>query len=196
MEIVESFMKFSFEDDNFFYIENDPLIKDVHKTCEFVVLINERAALIEAKSSSPHPQNHDKFDEWMDEVKSKFTQALEMFVGIREKKFGDEAYERLPRRMKEVDIKGNNYAIYLIVHGHRMDWIDGLQDALKEALREVLAKWHIPDSNVKAVNHEVAKELKLIVDYIPVEELPEIKQPLDDTEQHRRNAVEWFKQHK
>ena len=192
MEIVESFMKFSFEDENFFYIENDPLIRDVHKTCEFVVLINERAALIEAKSSAPNPRNRGDFDAFIDDVKSKFEQALDMFVGIKAKAYGDEAFERLPVRMREMSLAPNAYVIYLIVHGHDATWLPGLQDALKEALRDVLGKWRIPDSNVKALNHEIAKELKLIVGYIPVEELLEIKQPEGDTEQHNRNAREWF----
>ena len=69
----------------------------------------------------------------------------------------------------------------------------GLQDALREALRDVIEQWNIDDVNVKALNHTMAKELKLIVDYIPMDVLSAIKQPKDDTEQHRRNAEEWFR---
>lgn len=50
MEFIESFMKFSFSDDDIFRIEEDELVKDVEnvKACECVVLISENVALIEA----------------------------------------------------------------------------------------------------------------------------------------------------
>ena len=52
MEFIESFMKFSFADDDLFCIEKDPLVieTDGIKACECVVLINPNVALIEAKS--------------------------------------------------------------------------------------------------------------------------------------------------
>ena len=52
MEFIESFMKFSFSDDDIFRIEEDELVKDVEnvKACECVVLISQNVALIEAKS--------------------------------------------------------------------------------------------------------------------------------------------------
>ena len=55
MEFVESFMKFSFQDDDIFRIEEDELVQstDGIKACECVVLISENVALIEAKSSAP-----------------------------------------------------------------------------------------------------------------------------------------------
>lgn len=47
MEFIESFMKFSFSDDDIFRIEEDELVKDVEnvKACECVVLISENVAL-------------------------------------------------------------------------------------------------------------------------------------------------------
>lgn len=49
MEFVESFMKFSFADDDLFFIEKDPLIVETDgvKACEYIVLINPNVALIE-----------------------------------------------------------------------------------------------------------------------------------------------------
>lgn len=62
MEFIESFMKFSFSDDDIFRIEEDELVKDVEnvKACECVVLISQNVALIEAKSSSPRIDNEEK----------------------------------------------------------------------------------------------------------------------------------------
>lgn len=75
-------------------------------------------------------------------------------------------------------------------------WMGGLQDALREALRDVIERWNINDVNVKELNHTMAMELRLIVSFIPLDVLPSIKIPKDDTEQHRRNAVEWFGRNK
>ena len=65
MEFIESFMKFSFSDDDI--IEDDELVKDVEnvKACECVVLISENVALIEAKSSSPRVENEEKFQKFI-----------------------------------------------------------------------------------------------------------------------------------
>ena len=51
MEFYESFMKFSFPDEDVFCIEKDPLVTgtDGIKACECVVFINPHVALIEAK---------------------------------------------------------------------------------------------------------------------------------------------------
>ena len=195
MEFVESFMRFVFSDEDVFIIENDPLVKDTEgvKSCECVVLINEKVALIEAKSSSPKPDNKENFDTFIEDIKEKFATSLCLFSEIRGKQHGQEAFERLPIRLQKYDLSDEQYGIYLIIHGNDESWMGGLQDALREALRDVIEQWNIDDVNVKALNHTMAKELKLIVDYIPMDVLSAIKQPKDDTEQHRRNAEEWFR---
>lgn len=67
MEFVESFMKFSFQDDDIFRIEEDELVQstDGIKACECVVLISENVALIEAKSSAPKIDNEEKFQQFI-----------------------------------------------------------------------------------------------------------------------------------
>lgn len=195
MEFVESFMQFRFCDEDIFMIEKDPLVTESEgvKSCECVVLISERVALIEAKSSSPKSDNKEKFDDYINDIKDKFSTSLKLFSEIHDKKHGEEVFYRLPVHLQELQFKEEQYGIYLIVHGNEDSWMGGLQDALREALRDVIEQWNIDDVNVKALNHTMAKELCLIVDYIPLEILPSIKLPESDTEQHRRNAVEWFK---
>ena len=151
MEVVESFMQFSFNDEDFFFIENDPLVHDIHKTCEFVVLVDEHTLLIEAKSSAPHPKSKEDFNDFLLEIRQKFEQALSIFVGIKNNEYGEEAFDRLPIHLREVNLDLNSYVLYLIIHGHDDSWMPGLQDSLKEALRDVVAKWQIPDSNMKTL---------------------------------------------
>ena len=81
MEFIESFMKFSFSDDDIFRIEEDELVKDVEnvKACECVVLISENVALIEAKSSSPRIENEEKFQKFISDIGQKFADSLQLF---------------------------------------------------------------------------------------------------------------------
>ena len=169
MEFVESYMRFSFEDDLVFRIELDPLVNELSgiKVCECVVLISENIALIEAKSSSPRPDNKEDFDSWIEDIKEKFVDSLNLFNDIKDKKHGEEAFLRIPALLRNVQIDPNRYVIYLIVHGNELEWMPGIQDALREALREAVEKWNLLDSNIKAINHDTALEKKLIVEILP-----------------------------
>lgn len=178
MEFIESFMKFSFADDDVFRIEKDELVCGCSglKACECVVLISPRIAFIEAKSSTPNPNSGERFNEFIDDIKQKFTDSLNLFEGIKTGHLGEEALMRLPLNLRNAEIHTNDYLIYLIVHGHRLDWLSGLQDALREALRDVIKEWNLRDSNVKALNEEIAKELHLITDYVPRDIVDSLRQ--------------------
>lgn len=88
MEFVESFMKFSFQDDDIFRIEEDELVQstDGIKACECVVLISENVALIEAKSSAPKIDNEEKFQQFISDIRQKFADSLQLFNDIKNKK--------------------------------------------------------------------------------------------------------------
>lgn len=169
MEFVQSFMRFSFSDDSIFMIESDPVITQAQgiKSCECVVLINEHVALIEAKSSSPRPDNKEDFDTWIGEIKEKFSDSLMMFNGIKKKEYGDAAYERIPVKLREMNISPEQYVIYLIVQDNEFEWMIGIQNALREAMRDVIEQWNLQDSNIKAINDVLAKEMNLIVEILP-----------------------------
>lgn len=178
MEFIESFMKFSFADDDVFRIEKDELVCGCSglKACECVVLISPRIAFIEAKPSTPNPNSGERFNEFIDDIKQKSTDSLNLFEGIKTGHLGEEALMRLPLNLRNAEIHTNDYLIYLIVHGHRLDWLSGLQDALREALRDVIKEWNLRDSNVKALNEEIAKELHLITDYVPRDIVDSLRQ--------------------
>lgn len=169
MEFIESFMEFSFADDDVFRIENDELVRghSGRKACECVVLISPRIAFIEAKPSTPNPNSTENFNGFIDDIKQKFKDSLNLFEGMKKGDQGEEAFMRLPVNLRNAEVSTNDYLIYLIVHGHRLDWLPGLQDALRESLRDVVKGWNLRDSNVKALNEEIAKELHLITGYVP-----------------------------
>ncbi len=178
MEFVESFMKFSFRDEDVFRIEEDELVKAAEgiKACECVVLISENIALIEAKSSSPKIDNEEKFQAFIGDIRQKFSDSLQLFSDIKSKVKGEEAFLRLPVNLRNAQIPSEAYKIYLIIHGHHLDWLNGLTDALRKEMKDVVKEWNLRDSNVKVYNEQTALENNLIVAYIPVADLPSVKQ--------------------
>lgn len=178
MEFVESFMKFSFRDEDVFRIEEDELVKAAEgiKACECVVLISENIALIEAKFSSPKIDNEEKFQAFIGDIRQKFSDSLQLFSDIKNKVKGEEAFLRLPVNLRNAQIPSEAYKIYLIIHGHHLDWLNGLTDALRKEMKDVVKEWNLRDSNVKVYNEQTALENNLIVAYIPVADLPSVKQ--------------------
>ncbi len=178
MEFVESFMKFSFRDEDVFRIEEDELVRTAEgiKACECVVLISENIALIEAKSSSPKIDNEEKFQAFIGDIRQKFADSLQLFSDIKSKVKGEEAFLRLPVNLRNAQIPSEAYKIYLIIHGHHLDWLNGLTDALRKEMKDVVKEWNLRDSNVKVYNEQTALENDLIVAYIPVVDLPSVKQ--------------------
>ena len=172
-------MKFSFSDDDIFRIEDDELVKDVEnvKACECVVLISENVALIEAKSSSPRVENEEKFQKFISDIGQKFADSLQLFSDIKSKIKGEEAFLRLPVNLQNTQIATEAYKIYLIIHGHQLDWLSGLMDALRKELKDVVKQWNLRDSNVKVYNEATALENKLIVAYIPKAETKSLRLP-------------------
>lgn len=194
MEFYESFMKFSFADSDAFCIEKDPLVTKSNgmKACECVVLLGARGALIEAKASAPKELASSAF---MAEIKQKFSDSLRLFNDIRNRRYGEAAFLRVPERLRAFSYESNSYLICLIVHGHQLDWLVGLQDAFREAMREVVAEWHIQDSNVRVYNEETALESKLIVAYIPKEERDTVRDADVKSNMSVEKAREWFLKH-
>lgn len=195
MEFVESFMKFSFHDDDLFRIEEDELVTgaDGLKACECVVLISEKVAFIEAKASAPNPANGQDFLAFIEDIKQKFANSLQLFTEMKTKVHGEAAFLRLPINLQTETTTSDTYKIYLIIHGHREDWLIGLLDALKDAMREVVKQWNLRDSNIKVFNEEIALENKLIVAYVPKVDLPTVKQ--DNGNADPAKIDQWFKVH-
>ena len=192
MEFVESFMKFSFRDEDVFRIEEDELVKAAVgiKACECVVLISENIALIEAKSSSPKIDNEEKFQAFIGDIRQKFADSLQLFSDIKSKVKGEEAFLRLPVNLRNAQIPSETYKIYLIIHGHHLDWLNGLTDALRKEMKDVVKEWNLRDSNVKVYNEQTALENNLIVAYIPVADLMSVKQPDGNADETKVWA--WF----
>jgi len=69
----------------------------------------------------------------------------------------------------------------------------GLQDAFREAMREVVNQWNIKDSQVKVFNEETALENRLIVAFIPKNERDVVREKDSISQEKIKN---WFAEHK
>lgn len=192
MEFYESFMKFSFPDEDVFCIEKDQLVKEVEgiKACECVVLINPRVALIEAKASSPKDMTGDNFKGFILGIKQKFADSLRLFNEVKNKEHGEVPFLRLPLHLRNLRITSNQYLICLIVHGHRIDWLGGLQDAFRDVMRDVINQWEMKDSQVKVYNEEMALENRLIAGYVPKSERNTLRDK--DGNMNLEKTIDWF----
>ena len=121
--------------------------------------------------------------------------SLRLFNEIKNKQHGDEAFNRLPIRLRGLSNDPKSYLICLIVHGHQLDWLVGLQDAFRDVMREVVTEWNIQDSNVRVYNEETALESKLIVAYIPKEERDSVRETDAKSNMSAEKAKEWFHLH-
>ena len=195
MEFYESFMKFSFPDEDVFCIEKDPLVTgtDGIKACECVVFINPHVALIEAKSSSPKDICGDKFKVFITDITQKFSDSLQLFDDLKNKKHGEVAFLRLPIHLQQFSMPPGEYLIYLIVHGQQIDWLGGLQDAFREAMRGVIRQWGIKDFQVRVYNERIALEKRLIAAFIPKSERDDVRDK--DGSVSLQKTIDWFATH-
>ena len=176
MDFVESNMLFSFKEQNVFRIEQADIIQNKNdiKVCECLAFFDDRMWLVEAKSSSPMPQNKD-FDDYIDDISQKFIDTLMLFNALSIGRHGGTEKGKLPPRIQCVSLADIPYSICLIVHGNKDEWMMPIQDALKLKLKHCLKSWNISDTNVYALNHETAKRKGLIKSFLPMDVLYDFK---------------------
>lgn len=194
--MVESYMKFGLDEKHTYLIEKADVLRWLPsvKVCECVALIKGRICLIEAKSSAPSPKNKQNFDDYIYAIVQKFIDTLLLFNAIRLGRHEVNLTKELPDSLLKLSGK-EDYVLYLIIHGHKDEWMVDIQDSLKMRLGHVLRAWGIEDINLKAINHETAKKLRIIESYFPVEELKNQKKVGKTPEELENIAKEWLQAH-
>lgn len=196
MDIVESNMLLPFDNQNAYRIEQANIVQEKRdiKVCEYFALINGRMLLIEAKSSSPRPENKIKFDEFIDEISQKFIDTLLLFNALSIGRHGEAERNNLPTNIQQIPLANVQYAMYLIVHGNEIEWMGPILAALKLKLKHCLKSWNIQDINVYAINHETAKTKGLIKEYLPLDVLNAFKKRGLQNEELKNEVENWFKE--
>ena len=194
MSFVESNMLFSFDKQDTYRIEQADIVREQTeiKACECFALVNGRMILIEAKSSSPNPTNKVDFNKFIEEISQKFIDTLLLFNALSIGRFGEVEKNKMPDNIQHVSLATLDYALYLVVHGNKLEWMQPIQDELKLRLKHNLKLWHIPDVNVYAINHEDAKRKGLIEKYLPLDVLDRFKKKGLKEEALRQHVEQWF----
>ena len=159
-EFEESNMSFSFPEEDLYRIEKSKLLATLQfKACECLVKKGNDILLLEAKSSSPRQDNSpENFKAYIGEIGKKFSDSLLLYnaVLLRHKE------EKIGENLLRVDLKKAKYKLYLIISGHKPEWLPPLQNALKRELKSTLKLWQIDDTAVKVINKEKAQEYGIV----------------------------------
>lgn len=135
------------------------------KVCEFALIQRRQDRdpaiwLIEAKSSSPRPGNPVNFDKFIEEIRQKLTNALQMLVAAYLDRH-PEAKEELPAGFRLLNLR-EDWRLVLIINGHKDAWLPPLKDALQKALRPLARTFGLGDNAVVVINEHSARRYGLI----------------------------------
>ena len=173
-EIKESEMFFPVEEDNTFLIEKSESVSKKRglKSVEFVELKKfakgPSLRFVEAKTSNPNFSNNDndnkeKLDEYIHDIREKFQNTISIIFSSLSKREGlEDVFEDLPANLKSVKYKKISCGLWLVVKNSKTEWLIPVLEMLKLELTPILKCWNIPDSNIKVVNEEDARQYKII----------------------------------
>ena len=168
--IKESGMKFGpFAPSDVWQVETCALYKRIEdgvKIAEFVLLRQGKcgqpvAWILEARSSSPRPESEKKFDNYIEEIRSKLSNAFFLTIATRLDRFNGEL-KNLPTAFQQIDLKSLRFTFILVIKGHREAWLEPLQNALVKAMKVLVKVWNLPPTSVAVLNEDGAKQKGLI----------------------------------
>ncbi|MBI9032056.1 hypothetical protein JEZ13_08675 [bacterium] len=164
--ITESGMKFGpFEDKYLYEIEKSKMVQTLQiKIVEIIIYYKKSLIFLEAKSSSPDPNQafsdrQCNFDEYIKDVSRKFINSVNIFVSICIKRNKD----KISTELEKIDFSTTNIKLLLVIKDHKMEWLSPINDALKFRLNDLCKSLNINPSNILTINDTMAKEKKLLV---------------------------------
>lgn len=178
--IVESGMTFGpYPEGQCFYIEKSHCynrIQEGVQIAEFLLLHQTPGQaptvwVVEAKSSSPRPDNHTDFPQYIDDIRSKLTNAFLLCVAAclnRHNAPANAPINELPAPFQALDLQQAGFRFVLVIKGHKDEWLVPVQEALALALKPVIKSWALPPTAVAVMNHELAVRYGLILPAAPL----------------------------
>lgn len=164
IEINESNMTFGpFEEDHIFHIEQSELYRSVGekvRTVEFLYSRNFGAiSFIEAKSSSKKMTDGTSVgsNEFIDSVSEKFLHSFALYcsalLGRRE------SSNDIPEKLRKIDLSQAAINFFLVIHGHREEWLPPVREALIKKLKPYQKIWNF---EIFVLNDTGAKKYHLV----------------------------------
>lgn len=153
--IIESGMTFGpYPAGQCFYIEKSACYENVQKgvqMAEFLLLRQQGKGptvwVVEAKSSSPRPETQPNFAQFIEEIRTKLTNAFLLALAVRLQRH-PAAENELPDAFKALDLKVQGFRFVLVINGHKLEWLAPLKSALEQALKPVVKTWALPGNSV------------------------------------------------
>ena len=171
--IVESGMPFGpYDESECFYVEKSDIYQRVREgvsMVEFCLLRKQTGKpvvwFVEAKSSAPNP-NGTKFDDYTNQIKDKFVNALALVMSMILKRHSVHGNE-FPDTFKSLSLSELEVRFVLVVREHPESWLPPLADALKRRLNATLKVWAFSPNSVVVLNDKMALKYGLIRTFVP-----------------------------
>ncbi|MFW9606231.1 MAG: hypothetical protein ACMV0I_06745 [Pseudomonas sp.] len=167
--IYESGMYFGpYPDEDCFELEKSAIYQQIKQgvmMAEFALVRRSKDKppivwLVEAKSSSPKPATQPNFNEFIEEIRQKLTNALHMVLAARLERYS-ESINDLPAGFRALSLQ-EEFKLVLVVNKHREDWLPPLQDELNSVFAVLCKTFGLKPSSVAVINDEKARSLRLI----------------------------------
>jgi hypothetical protein len=159
---LESKMVFSLDDEYSIRIEKSETYKTLGKgvkVCEFVSNNSGVIVFVEAKHSFSNPENPGDFTADVDAIYEKFLNSLLLYAGLL---IGRpyRSIDRVPEHLGLEKTRGAKYRCYLILHGHKDEWLVAVDEALD--MRFAVIKRCFAVDSIRTINERMALKHGLI----------------------------------
>lgn len=152
-----------------FQIEKSPIYTHLGKDVKMVEFVLNRLTaggeqvfcLVEAKQSSPKPDNLTDFSTFISEISEKMIHGISLLLAILLNRHGS-SEEILPESMRSVDLSRCKARYILVINGHKEEWLPPIQDALRKSLRSMDTTWNFGPNTVVVLNDEKAAEYSFL----------------------------------
>ncbi len=170
LTINESEMTFGpYSESACFYIEKSPIYTNLGDGVKIVEFVLNRPSdnreqilcLVEAKQSSPRPDNHGRFNEFISEISEKMINGISLLFASILRRHGV-SEEILPESMLSVDLSQCKVRYILVINGHAEEWLPPIQDALRKSLLSMNKTWNFGPNTVVVLNEILAAEYRFL----------------------------------
>lgn len=159
----ESGMVFLFDDQKVFLPEKETAVKNIQhvKACDFICLYKRKRrhelCFIEAKSSAPYET--ESLQDYLQKVHDQFCHGLLFFMSLL---LGRQSFTspNIPPAMEKLTLLEDRILFVLVVCRHRKEWLQNLQEALRNKLKGISNAFAIQD--VMVVNEQIAGKFGIV----------------------------------
>lgn len=169
MIISESDMQFGeYEEEQVFCIEKsrqytEKLRQRSIKSCEFVLLRDNKLYFVEAKKSCPNQitantveEKRQKYEEYIKGITAKMKHSLILYSNILLGRYSMEGMPEALRDLSKMDIR-----LVLVVKNAEKKWLEPFRDIFCRELKDEMQIWKIPTFIV--INEETARKKHFIL---------------------------------